>query len=661
MGLVGNVALLLSPLMTLFCAVSVIYGIKRGSRTPVERATSGLYVVALLVSLAALALLWSLVSHDFRLVYVAEHTSLSLPAAYAVSAFWSGKEGSLLLWTWMLTVFAAIAIWRTRRRHAELVPYAVLTLAAVETLFVVLSGVISNPFAQLPWSPGDGLGLNPVLQHPVMAIHPPTIFLGFASLTIPFAFAMSSLASGRLDDEWIRASQKYVLGAWLFLTVGNLLGSLWAYMELGWGGFWAWDPIENASLLPWLTTTALLHSLTVQRRRGTFRIWNYGLMIITFGLPILGTFLVRSGFVASVHSYAASSVGMVFLALLGLIVLPPSLLLVRRLSQLRQIAQTTPTMKERAFLLNNAIFSALAALIFLGTVFPPLWERLVGQHITLGPSFFNAATGPVFLALLMLMGICPLIRWYRDTAHSLSTHARYPLLATAVFASCAFIVGVREGWALLGFSTCAFIVAATAADWTRGIIERRRAAHEDYAQAFASSMWANRPKYVGYVVHIGVALVALGIVGSSFYHSEIHVTLARGETVSIQGYVVRYEGMTQHATTDSLAAIATFSVQKDHQLIGTLTSQADFHPNSELPTVEPGIRSTLLEDLYLVMEGWENNGETVVLSVMVNRLLVWLWIGSVVVAAGATMALWPAPYVAPSPRRQPARPSPNAA
>jgi cytochrome c-type biogenesis protein CcmF len=650
MGVVGNAALLLSLVVIISSIALMIYGHRRDSRPSIDLSVNSFYGVSILVSLAAFSLWWSLVTSDFHLTYVAEHTDLSLPWYYRISAFWSGQEGSFLLWTWMLAVCSAFAIWQKRRLHPELFPYVVIVLGAVNTLFLVLSGVMNNAFDQLAWIPGDGQGLNPILQNPVMAIHPPVIFIGFACLAIPFAFAMSALLSGRLGDEWIKASHKWALVAWLFLTIGILLGAQWAYTELGWGGYWAWDPIENAALLPWLTATALLHSMNVQRRLGQFRIWTFGLTIITFGLPIFGTFLVRSGLVASVHSYAPSSAGLIFLMLLGILIGPPTIALIRRLPDLRADTQKSRVrFSDGVYLLTNVALCVLAALIFVATVFPSFAERLFGWQITLGPAFFNQIAGPGFLAVFILMALCPLARYRGDATQGLANRYRrysYLLLATAIVAVALFIAGIREQWALLAFSVCVFILAATVADWVR-VIGGRRSPRETWTRTLGPSIWQQRSRFGASIVHIGVVLIGLGVIGSSFYHTQTDTVLLRGQAVSVRGYVIRYDGMAQSAIKNKASAVAQFSVYQNGRQIGSLSSRADFYANANEPKIEPGIRSTLLEDLYLVLAGWENSGEKAVVRILVNPLVLWLWIGSALIVLGGILAFWPAPQANP--------------
>ncbi|HEV7129459.1 MAG TPA: cytochrome c-type biogenesis CcmF C-terminal domain-containing protein, partial [Ktedonobacterales bacterium] len=478
-----------------------------------------LLVTTFLVA-AAVALAASFVTHDFGATYVAEHSSLSMPWYYTISAFYGGQEGSLLYWALMLSLFSAIAVLTARRAPAYLMPYVVATLMTIETFFLVLLTFVASPFTRGVLVPRDGQGLNPLLLDPGMLVHPPMLLMGYMSFSLPFAFAMAAMISGRLDTGWLRAIRRWMLAAWSIQTAGLLLGMWWAYHVLGWGGYWGWDPVENAALMPWLTATAFLHSSMVQERRGTLKVWNLSLVLATFALSIFGTFEVRSGIINSVHSFAYSAIGPYFLGFLVLVLLVSIGLFVFRLPQLRPEQEMESIVsREGSFLINNLLLVAITFATFWGTIFPLISQTFRNQQMTVGAPFYDQVNGPLFAVLIFVMGVGPLLAWRRASRASIWRNFRWPALAAAVIAVALPLLGMRAGWAIAGFTLCTFAAWTILYEVWRGV--RVRHGHgEDYLGAFARLVGRHRQRYGGYLVHLGLVTLAIGVIGSQFFQTK---------------------------------------------------------------------------------------------------------------------------------------------
>ena len=571
-----------------------------------------------------------------------EYSSRDTALIYTISGFWAGQEGSLLLWAWVLAIFASIATWQNRRRHPDLMPWvqAVLMVNQVFILFVLV--FLSDPFAQLPATPPDGQGLNPLLENMGMFFHPTTLYLGYVGFTMPFAFAIAALVKSRLGDEWIRSTRRWTLVAWFFLTLGNLFGAQWAYVELGWGGYWGWDPVESASFMPWLVGTAYLHSVMVQQRRGMLKVWNLVLIIVTYSLVLFGTFLTRSGVLSSVHTFGQSGLGPFFLGFIGLTLAASIGLLVDRLPQLHSDHELDSFLsREASFLFNNLILVGAAFATFWGTIFPLVSEAVRGVKITVGPPFFNQVEGPIFLTLIALKGICPLIGWRKASRDNLIRNFLYPLAGAAAFAVVLFLLGVREVYALAAFGACAFVVATLLIEFYRGVRARRATYGESVPRALLRLIWHNKPRYGGYIVHLGVILIAAGVAGSSLFQAVADATLAPGESMQINQFTLINRGLVDYPTASRRVVAATVDVVSDGKLVGSLTPSKEFRPNDENPASKVAIRTTLQEDLYVVLAGWDDKETTATFKVYINPLVVWLWIGGAVLLFGAAIAIWP--------------------
>ncbi len=638
---IGNISLFLALVASLYAAFAFIFGVRGGHQSLIESAKNSLLAVCGLVSISVVVLLYALITHNFQIEYVYQYTSSDLSLPYLISALWAGNDGSLLFWAWLLSLCATVVVLLKRNAGRELVPYASSVIMLTQAFFLILLLVVSNPFSELSHIPAEGWGLNPLLENPGMIIHPPVLLAGYVALTIPFAFAIAALLTKRLGEEWIIAIRRWTLFAWLFLGVGNLIGAWWAYVELGWGGYWAWDPVENAGLMPWLVATAFLHSIMMQRRRGMLKVWNMILIILTFSLAIFGTFLTRSGILSSVHTFGESTLGSFFLAFLGIVLFVSLGLLYHRHKELKGEAEMESLVsRESTFLLNNLLLVGAAFAIFLGTVFPMISEAIRGVKISVGAPFFNQVNGPIFLAIIFLTGICTLIGWRRASIKNLVRNFLWPLVAALILGVALFISGIREWYVSITVSLCSFVLFVILYEWFRGTRARHRMRAENYLKAFWGLIWSNRPRYGGYIVHIAIILIAIGIVGSSIYGEEQEAALMPGESMTIREYTLTYENLDSYETESKGIVTATLSLHNEGRLIGTLTPEKYFHWNSEQWVTEVAIRATLLEDLYVILVDWDND-DTAAFKVLVNPLVNWIWIGGGVLALGGLIAFWP--------------------
>ena len=635
----GYIALLLGLGASTYSAIAFILGVRGKSPALIASARNGVIVVFGFLSLAAVALAYGLITHDFGVKYVASYTSRDLAPIYILSAFWAGNAGSLLFWGWLLSLFAVLVLLQNRGK--KLASYASSIIMATEAFFLILMVFVINPFEKLPFPSTDGMGLNPMLENPGMIFHPPALLAGYVGFTVPFAFAVAALLSGRLGDDWIRSVRRWTLFAWLLLGLGNLLGAQWAYVELGWGGYWAWDPVENAGLMPWLMGTAFLHSIMIQKRRGMLKVWNMVLIILTFNLSIFGTFLTRSGILSSVHTFSESSMGPFFLSFIGIALLGSSLLLFHRWEELKSEYELDSFVsRESTFLLNNLLLVGATVAIFLGTVFPVISEVVQGVKITVAAPFFNQVAAPIFLAIIVLMGICPLIGWRRASVNNLIRNFLYPFVAALVVGFLLLLLGIREWYALAAFSLCSFVLLTILFEWFRGVRARHLMREDNYVKAFFGLVWGNKPRYGGYIIHIAILLIAIGVVGSSLYQVEAEAALAPGESMTIKQYSLKYEGKTDDVGPSKTVTTAKLTVYNSQKFVATMTPQKYFHKNYQQPVSEVAIHSTPLEDLYVILGGWAEDG-TVTFKVLVNPLVIWIWIGSTVLLLGGVIAFWP--------------------
>src|SRR5687768_7851339 len=592
---------------------------------------------------ASIVLLAALVRHDFSFVYVAQHTSRELPTGYTISAFWGGQEGSLLLWLLVLTGYSAAAVLLNRHRTRDLVVWVVPVLGAVAVFFSFLLVVVASPFV-LQTAPADGAGLNPSLQNPYMIAHPPLLYLGFVGLTVPFAFAMGALLARRTDERWIVATRRWTLIAWTALGVGQLLGSHWAYEEVGWGGYYAWDPVENAALMPWLAATAFLHSVMIQEKRGMLKVWNVLLVLFAFALSLFGTFLTRSGIVSSIHSFTQSSIGPWFLAFICVVVAGSLALIFSRLPLLRARTRLESLVsREATFLYNNLLLVALTLTILWGVAYPIVHEAVVGESRIVGPGYYNFFLRVFGLPLLFLMGLGPLVAWRRASLRSLGLTFAWP----AGFALLTGLVLLALGAGssipgLIAYTFSAFVLASIVLEFARGTRARRALSGGSWPRAFSELVGRNRRRYGGYVVHAAVVLLAIGIAGSSAYDTVSERRLARGDALSVGDYRLTYERLEEREAANATEVRAHLRVERDGDELGTVAAGKNAYAAERQVTNEVGIRSDLAtgEDLFVIAEQVNADG-TVYFRVFVKPLVNLIWLAGLVFLLGSVVALWP--------------------
>ena len=651
MTLLGNIALWVALLLGVWGAVAGFVGGVRGIEELKRSASRAVYAVAAAIVVASIALLTALLGRDFNVEYVAAYTSRNLPTYYTIAAFWAGQKGSLLFWALIVAVFAVIAVTTAPRRDREFIPYVGAVCLVVIAFFTSVMLFASNPFERLPFVPADGSGLNPQLQNPGMTIHPPMLYLGYTSITIPFAFAIGAMMSRRLDVTWLHAIRRWTLLSWIFLSVGIVLGMWWAYVELGWGGYWAWDPVENASFLPWLVMTAFLHSVMIQEKRGMLKKWNLALIIGAFLLSIFGTFITRSGVISSVHSFTQSSVGYFFLGFLIVCAVASYALYVRRLELLQpEGSLESMVSREAGFLFNNLLLVGIAFSVLWGTLFPILSEWVRGTKITVGPPFFNQVNIPLGLALLALTGIGPLIAWRRASMRNLKRQFSVPLFAGATTFVVLAALGMRNAYALMAFGLGGFVTGTVAQEFAKGTRARHRQYGEGYALALVRLVGKSRRRYGGYIVHLGIVMLFAAFAGMAF-RTEKEATLKPGESVTLDSpyghtYTFTHLGVSQYNQLNRLVSAATVDVRKNGRRLDPLTSEKRQHVNSLgretfEPSTEVAIRSDLLEDVYIVYAGSVAGTEQTVYRFTINPLVWWVWAGGFVLVIGGLIAMWP--------------------
>jgi cytochrome c-type biogenesis protein CcmF len=698
MAEVGWACLVVGLLVATYSAGASLYGALSGRRQFVVSARRGMYVLAALMTLAFVLVEIAFVRSDFSLDLVAGYSSTDTPLFYKLTAMWSSQEGSLLLWVFLLSLMSSAVLFATRRRHREIAPYANAVLGAIAVFFlglIVLKG--QNPFAQLANPPVEGNGLNPLLRHPAMMFHPPALYTGYVGFSIPFAFMVGALITGRTNADWIRSTRLFALIAWTFLGTGILLGALWSYTELGWGGYWAWDAVENAALMPWLVGTAFIHSVMVQEKRGMLKVWNASLIAATFVLSLLGTFLVRSGVLDSIHAFGASTLGTPFLIFIGVVAFGSVVLIVSRLDSLRSDAKLDSLISREAFfLLNNLVLIALCVVIAWGTYFPLISEALTGTEESVGPPFFNGITTPLGLLLVLLTGVGPMLAWRRGTPRNTVRTFSVPVIAAllALVAMLALTPAAESVTSLIMFTFVAFVIAAVGQEFWRGARARRIAAGEPLPVAFVQLLGRNRRRYGGYTVHVGIALMLLGVAASSAFVEQRDIRMEPGDTAKVGDYTVRYVEPTgallqdEAGTGAPVTLGATMEVRRGDDR-WTYRPARNYYPagdgtggpigryfegeaNSEIDTrwgplrnfwlaIQPDIKpleqpiaeanrrfadadaETQAIILAALIERYRTHAPPATFRAIDSPLVMWIWIGGLVAVLGAITALWPAP------------------
>ncbi|MEX0907651.1 MAG: heme lyase CcmF/NrfE family subunit, partial [Gemmatimonadota bacterium] len=591
-----------------------------------------------------LAMIFGLVTHDFSIDYVAQVGSRATPVFFTVISLWSALEGSILFWGWVLSLYTAVAMWLTRDTLGSLGAYANATLLGVGIFFYILLLGPANPFGLVSPVPADGPGPNPLLQnHLLMAVHPPLLYLGYVGMTVPFAFAIGALLSGRLDDTWLRVTRRWTVAAWMFLTLAIVAGMWWSYEVLGWGGYWAWDPVENASFMPWLTATAFMHSAMVQERRALFRVWNMTLIITTFVLTILGTFLTRSGILSSVHAFSEGPIGFYFLAFIAVVLVFSLALLAGRSVELRGDGHLDAVAsRETVFMLNNLVLAAFTFTVLLGTMFPLVAEAARGVKVSVGGPFFNRMTLPLCVTLLFLVGVGPMLPWRVSDMAEVRRKLLAPGIALLVTATVAVTLGMRHLLGVTAFAFAAFALVTNIQEFAVATAARRRATGRGWASAFWGLVNSNPRRYGGYTAHIGLIVLAIGITGSSVFRAEREATLRVGEAVQLREYTVRFDELWAQDEPHRFVVGADFSVLDGDRVIGTMDPRLNYYRarGSEAITT-PAVRTRADNDLYMTLLAFERDGSSATVSVIVEPLVVWIWVGSLIIALGALFSLWP--------------------
>jgi cytochrome c-type biogenesis protein CcmF len=677
MALVGHFALILTFLAALYGAGAAAYGALRHRPAFVESGRHAMILTWPLLTVVAGSIIGLLVRGEYQVEYVASVTSQAMPAYLRVTALWGGQAGSLVFWSWLMAAFATAASLRRWDRDRELLPWVIVVTMITLAFFVGMVTFFENPFLRLwqtidgtqvaalfqpagtlPLVPADGRGLNPLLRHPGMIIHPPMLYLGFVSFVIPFAFAIAALIAGRSDDRWIRVTRRWALVAWLFLSLGLILGGRWAYDVLGWGGYWGWDPVEIAAFMPWLTGTAFLHSVMIQEKRGMLKRWNMVLIILTYALVIFGTFLTRSGVLSSVHAFAQSAIGPLFFAFIGLTSVTSLSLLMHRWSDLRSENQLNSFLSREAFfLLNNLLFMGILIVCFWGVLFPLISELFTGQKVTVGPPFYERATGPLWAGLLLLMGVAPLTAYGRTSARLLGRALWKPVALSLLVPVVLIARGMTSVPALIGYWLASLVALITLHEFWRGARARNRTRGEPLPVALGRMAARNRRRYGGYIIHLGVVLMAFGVIGIELFQTETQGTLAQGEQLTLGRYVMVYDGVTQWDTADGRNVTrAVVSVYRDGRPAGELYPRRDYYYVSQQPMTIPGVRSTLEDDLYVLLVSWEPIGtQSATFKIYHNPLVNFVWFGGVIFILGTLVAAWPDREPEAAPRRVTAR------
>ncbi len=663
----GYFALLISFLLAIYAAGVAVFGAQSQRMPFVESARNAALLVFPLLTLAVLIVVYGLVTLDFNQAYVADVSSRAMSPFLRVTALWGGQQGSVLFWGWMMSGFAATVMIRKWQRDRELMPYVIFVIMGTLAFFVGLSLFITNPFARLwhdpatgeiiaavfqpvgtmPFISQDGQGLNPLLRHFGMIGHPPTTYIGFTGFVIPYAFAIAALITGKAgEDEWIRTTRRWTLVAWLFLSIGLVLGGRWAYDVLGWGGYWGWDPVENAMLMPWLTGTAFLHSMMIQEKRGMLKVWNIVLIILTYSLSLFGTFITRTGVIGSVHAFSKSAMGPSFLIFVSVTFLGSLLLMFKRLGTLKAEHELDSFLsRESLFLLQNLLFLGITFAVFWGTTFPMISELVTGTKITVGPPFFKKVTGPLFAALVLLMGIAPLFAWRKQAVAKLGRALLIPFIGSVVVMVGATLVHWPQHpypFALFGLWLVSFVALTTLLEFWRGALARMHSQGENFLAALGHLLSRNRRRYGGYIIHLGVVMMALGVVGDEFFKAETQGTVGVGQSLAVENYTLTFENLRVYPGSDGREIVeATAKLYRDGEYILTLQPRRDFFITQQQPVTVPAVYSTPGEDVYVLLVGWnEISLDSSTFKIYVNPLINWVWAGGLTFIMGTLIAAW---------------------
>ena len=642
----GGFVLFLALGVTLYAAAASVFGARQGREDWLASSRNAVLAHFCLVTLAIFLLEYALITSDFSLRYVANNSTRESLTRYKIAGLWGSLEGSILLWEWLQSLFAALVVARYSDRGPsgcrQLMPYVQAVLQGISAFFLLLMAFAVNPFARIFPIPPDGRGLNPLLEVTDMLIHPLLLYLGYVGFSVPYAFAMAALITGRPTEEWLRITRRWTVVAWLFLTGGIFYGGWWSYRTLGWGGYWAWDPVENASFMPWLTATAFIHSVMIQERKRMLRVWNLVLVTLTFSLVIFGTFLTRSGILGSVHAFADGPVGVMFLAFLALVLLFSFGLVAYRSDQLKGHGELDSIVsRESAFLLNNLVLVGICFTVFLGTIFPLLSEALRGTKISVGTPYFNKVSVPLGMALLFLMGVGPLIAWGRASLNNLKRNFLKPSLAAVAGTAILYALGVHQAEVLAAFAFCFFVIGTIVFEFVVATRTRAKTMGEGFLTAFATLLLKSRRRYGGLIVHLGVVITIIGIAVSSVYKVEREQTLKSGESLTIGRYSVRFDGLAAGERPTHILVWANLMAFKDEKPVHELTPGQRFYPNQQSPFASVDARYHWNEDLYVMLSAFERDGSSATIKVIINPMISWIWIGGGVILLGVIVAVLP--------------------
>ncbi|MEX2263624.1 MAG: heme lyase CcmF/NrfE family subunit [Bryobacteraceae bacterium] len=642
----GSLAVLLAFCLAIYAVVSSVVGKLRHKPFLVLSAERAIYAVWFLVTVASAILVHALVTGDFRYSYVASYSNRAMLLPYKFAAWWGGQEGSLLFWSWILASYSMVVVFLNRRRHRAIMPYVVAIMATIQTFFLILNAFAVSPFRMLALdrlitAVPDGNGLHPSLQYPAMAIHPPMLYLGYVGFAVPFAFAMASLLTRQPGDAWIHTTRRWTLVTWLFQSCGVALGAAWAYDALGWGGYWAWDPVENASLLPWITGTAFLHSVMMQEKKGMMKVWNMVLIASTFFLCIFGTFLTRSGIVASVHAFAQSPIGSYFAVFLSIGIAATVYLILDRLKYLKSESDLESVVsRESSFLFNNLILVASCFAVLWGTMFPVISEWTSGEKISLDPAWFNRLMIPIGLFLLFLTGVGPLFSWRRTSVESLRRNFMWPGLLSVGLVAILIVAGMRHFYALISFGFCLFVALTILAEFYKG---GRAIAAKNGTNLFSAMVeltHRNTRRYGGYIVHMGMVFVFIGATGAAF-NKDATAEVKIGDPIKIGPYDLKVKELREGENDNFIWHHAVVEVSKNGEFLGTLEPERQFYKASRQGLGQVAIRRRLNEDLYLNFAGTANDGNGAIIQAYIFPLVNWIWIGAITLVFGTLISLVP--------------------
>ena len=642
MALIGQGELILALLIAVYTAGSALWAATGHDRRFLISARHGLWAIFALILIADAIFLYALFTHDFSFKVVADTSSRSLPTIYLVTAWWGSQAGSLLLWATILSACSLLGVRSTRKVLGELQPWMIMVLALITGFFLVLLVVPASPFVTQV-APADGLGLNPSLQNPYMALHPPSLYLGYVGLAVPFALAMAAMLAGRTDARWVVASRRWTLAAWGFLGIGMLLGSHWAYTEVGWGGFWAWDPVENAALMPWLVATAFLHSVMVQERKGMLKVWNISLISAAFALSIFGTFLTRSGILSSIHAFVASDIGWYFMVGLALIIGGSFTLIMWRLPRLRADQRIESLVsREATFLFNNLLLVGIAFAVLWGVVYPLLTEALGQVRESVSTPFYEFFVIVFGLPLLLLMGVGPLIAWRRASLRQIRLSFLWPFIGGLATGVVMVSFGLDSSWpGVVAISICAFVTVTIVSEFVRGTAARHRVAGERWPIAFLHLVDRNRRRYGGYIVHLGVVVFVIGAVGASAYETQSQGVLEKGQSLVVGSNTLTFEGVESTQGPNFRQRAAVLRVTSDGEELGVLRPAKRSYIREQTTSNEVAINTTLTQgDLFVILDGIRGDG-AVQIKAFYKPVVGLLWIAGFIFSAGVILCVWP--------------------